>query len=141
MSFELSNCIAFVTSSTVKAITEDFDRRLKKKGSTRKQWTALYFINSNKDITQNDLAKKMSIQDPSLARLLDRMQRDSLILRIENAGDRRKNFLELTQKGHDIIEALSEEGERFCNILIENITNDELECFESTLKKMLNNIK
>lgn len=142
MAFDLSNCIGFVTNTAIKKITEDFNRRLEKKGSTRIQWIALYFLYDTKKImSQKELAVLMNIQDSSLARLVDRMERDGLIKRIENSGDKRVKFLELTEDGRLKIEALLPEGERFSELLLEDITYEELVIFNKVVEKMLNNIK
>lgn len=141
MAFDLSNCIGFVTNTAIKMISEDFNKRLERQGSTRIQWIALYFLNkADKSMSQKELAGLMNIQDPSLARLVDRMERDGLIMRVGNSEDKRIKFLELTEKGRCKIEALMPEGEQFNELLLEGISDEELECFNHVVEKMLHNI-
>ncbi|WP_245570843.1 MarR family winged helix-turn-helix transcriptional regulator [Anaerovorax odorimutans] len=138
----MSKCIGFVTNTTMKTITEDFNRRLEKQGMTRIQWIALYFLNrADKSISQKQLASLMNIQDSSLARLIDRMERDGLINRVENSDDKRVKFLELTEVGRERIDELLPLGKHFSDLLLEDITDEELDIFDNILKKMLNNIK
>lgn len=141
MVFDLSSCVGFVTSNATKKISEDFNSRLEKKGSTRIQWIALYFLYTN-DILMNqkELASLMNIHDPSLARLMDRMERDELIVRVENPEDKRSKLLQLTEQGRVKIEALMGDGEEFSQLLLENVTDEELKTFNSVLEKMLVNI-
>ena len=142
MDFDLSNCIGFVTNTTTKAVTEDFNRRLEKCGSTRIQWIALYFLlKADQSMSQKELAALMNIQDSSLARLIDRMERDGLLRRIENPNDRRMKFLELTEAGRLKADALMPHGQDFSNLLLENITDEEVEVFYRVLDKLLKNIK
>ncbi len=141
MDFDLSKCIGFVTTSAIKTITKDFNRRLEKYGSTRIQWIALYFLlTADKAMSQKELAALMNIQDPSIARLIDRMERDGLLHRIENPKDKRMKFLELTETGQLKAEALMPYGQEFSDLLLEDITDEEVEIFQKVLKKMLNNI-
>ena len=142
MKFNLSECIGFITNTTMKFVSEDFNRRLEAKGSTRIQWIALYFLNEeNKSISQKELATLMNIKDSSLARLVDRMERDGLINRVENPKDKRVKFLELTNDGRNKIEILLPEGKYFSDLLLEDITEEELVTFYRVLDKMSNNIK
>ena len=142
MDFDLSKCIGFVTNTTTKAVTEDFNRRLEKYGSTRIQWIALYFLlKADQSMSQKELAALMNIQDPSLARLIDRMERDGLLRRIENPEDKRMKFLELTEAGRLKADALMPHGQEFSNLLLEDITDEEVEIFYRVLDKLLKNIK
>jgi DNA-binding MarR family transcriptional regulator len=140
--FDLSKCIGFVTTSAIKTVTEDFNRRMIKYGSTRIQWIALYFlINTDKEMSQKELAALMNIQDPSLARLIDRMERDGLIQRIENQKDKRMKILKLTEAGRLKAETLMHYGQEFSDLLLEDISDEEVEIFHKVLDKMLNNIE
>ncbi len=142
MSFDLSKCIGFVTDTAVKNITENFNRRLEKEGSTRIQWVAMYFLSkAEKPISQKELALLMKIQDPTLARLVDRMERDGLLVRVENIEDKRVKFLELTEKGIVKINELMPIGEKFSELLLENVSREELDVFERVLDKMTHNIE
>ncbi|MCQ4935224.1 MULTISPECIES: MarR family winged helix-turn-helix transcriptional regulator [Anaerotignum] len=142
MDFDLSKCIGFVTTSAIKIVTEDFNRRMIKYGSTRIQWIALYFLlNTDKEMSQKELASLMNIQDPSLARLIDRMERDGLIRRIENQKDKRMKILELTEAGRLKAESLMHCGQEFSDLLLEDISDEDVEIFHKVLDKMLNNIE
>ena len=142
MDFDLSKCIAFVTSTAIKTVTKDFNKRMEKHGSTRIQWTALYFLlKADKPMSQKELAVLMNVQDPSLARLIDRMERDQLLRRIENPRDKRVKILELTEAGRSKAEALMPYGQEFSDLLLEDITDEEVEIFQKVLKKMVRNIE
>lgn len=142
MEFDLSKCIGFVTDTAIKTITENFNQRLERLGSTRIQWIALYFLDcTEKAINQKDLAALMNVQDSTMARLVDRMERDGLIKRLEDPNDRRIKLLELTHNGKAKIDELMPAGIDFSNLLLKDISPEELEIFECVLSKMINNIK
>jgi len=139
--FDLSNCIGFVTSTAMKEVTEDFNRRLEKYGSTRIQWIALYFLlRAKSPLSQKELAALMNVQDSTLARLIDRMERDGLLNRSENPNDKRMKFLELTEFGRTKAEELMPQGEDFSNLLLKDIPEEEIKIFNSVLDKILKNI-
>lgn len=142
MDFDLSKCIGFVTTSAIKIVTEDFNKRMLKYGSTRIQWIALYFLyTSEKELSQKELAMLMNIQDPTLARLIDRMERDGLLHRFENPKDKRMKLLKLTEDGRLKAEKLMHYGQEFSDLLLEDITDEEVKIFNEVLRKMLHNIE
>ncbi len=121
-------------------ISEAFGRRLECKGITRIQWIALYYLGLTQNTNQKELALKMNIKDSSVTRLLDRLERDGLVIREKNPNDRRVTNVVLTEKGKEMREKMLPEGEKFSNMLLDGIDADELQVFEKVLSTMVNNI-
>ncbi len=105
------------------------------------QWIALYYLGLEECINQKELAEKMQIKESTVARLVDRMERENLVERQRNENDRRVFNLVLTEKGLRYRETLLPEGEKFNDIVSKDITEDEMETFMSVLKKMVSNVK
>lgn len=142
INFDLTRCIGYVTDTSIKKVSEDFNRRLEAKGMTRIQWIALYYLRKEgRPLRQVELASRMRIKGPTLARLVDRMERDGLIRRVGSQQDKRVNELELTEFGLQRIDELLPIGEHFNEILLNGITDEEQEVFERVLAKLLANIK
>lgn len=125
----------------MKQITDVFGRRLEKKGVTRIQWIALYYLGKSGTLNQNELAGYMDIKDSTVARLVDRMERDELVSRKKNEKDRRVTILSLTQKGKAMREELLPEGQIFSDEVMVGISDEELENFNNVMYKMLENVK
>ncbi len=138
--FDLETCVAFITNNTAKKIAEAFNERLQPLGITRVQWIALYFLGEKESITQKELAEKMNIKDSTLARLIDRMEKEGYVERVKNSGDRRFTNLVLTAKGSKSREKYLVEGEKLSAQCSKNISKEEIEIFTKVLKKMLDNI-
>ncbi len=138
--FELDNCIAFITNTVSKKIAEAFEKKLTDYKITRTQWIALYFINKNKMITQRELSDKLSLKEPTVARLLDKMEYWGWLVRISSEQDKRKKLLRLTQQGKKIEAEISIVAEQFRDDLIKGISNKDLAIYDSVLNRMLKNI-
>lgn len=110
--FDIDTCVAFITNSSAKRIAECFNDRLSKLGITRVQWIALYFMGKYENISQSELAEKMDIKASSVARLIDRMERDEYVIRQRDENDRRIIHLVLTEKGKELREKIMPEGEK-----------------------------
>lgn len=138
--FDLETCIAFITNNMAKKISDAFNERLMKQGVTRVQWIALYFLGLQNQISQIELAQKMDIKASSVARLIDRMERDGYVHRVKSIEDRRVYYLKITEKGTKLRESLLPEGEKMSRLISTNISDEEIIVFKNVLKKMTENI-
>ena len=140
--FNLDTWVAHIADNSTKFIAGAFDQRLSKKGVTRVQWIALYYLGlNNNNMSQKELAEKMHIKESTVARLIDRLEREELVERRHSEEDRRVINLVLTEKGLKYREELLPEGEQFNDIVSQDITEEEMKLFCLILEKMVNNIK
>lgn len=139
--FNLDDCIAFVTCKGAKDLADTLEKRLNNFNITRSQWIALYYIENNNMITQKQLADKMSLKEPSVVRLLDKMELYGWVNRISSNDDKRMKFLMLTDSGREIETAMLDVAEKFKSDVLNDISHEDLDVFKSTLNKMLINIE
>jgi len=139
--FNLDDCIAFVTCKGAKDLADTLEKRLNNFNITRSQWIALYYIENNNMITQKQLADKMSLKEPSVVRLLDKMELYGWVNRISSNDDKRMKFLMLTDSAKEIETAMLDVAEKFKSDVLNGISHEDLDVFKSTLNKMLINIE
>jgi len=85
----------------------DPDLMLKSLGFGRAHHRALYFVSRNPGMTVAELLSILKITKQSLARVLRQLINDDYIVQNEGENDRRKRLLFPTQKGRELIRALS----------------------------------
>jgi len=139
--FNLDDCIAFITCKGAKDLADSLEKRLNHYNITRSQWIALYYIKNNNMITQKQLADKMSLKEPSVVRLLDKMELYGWVNRISSNDDKRMKFLVLTDSGKEIETAMLDVAEKFKSDVLNGISLEDLDVFKATLNKMLINIE
>ena len=139
--FNLDDCIAFVTCKGAKDLADSLEKRMNHYNITRSQWIALYYIKNNNMITQKQLADKMSLKEPSVVRLLDKMELYGWVNRISSNDDKRMKFLVLTDSGKEIETAMLDVAEKFKSDVLNGISPEDLDVFKATLNKMLINIE
>lgn len=139
--FNLDDCIASITSRSAKKLADCFEKRLNYYNITRTQWIALYYISINKMITQKQLADKMYLKEPTVVRMLDKMELIGWVIRVNSENDKRIKLLSLTDKGQKIETEMLDIAEKFRNDVISDISPKELESYKSVLNKMLSNIE
>ena len=138
--FDLDTCLGFITNNVAKEIAECFNDRLNLVGITRVQWIALYYLGEGETISQCELAEKMGIKASSVARLIDRMEREEYVLRKRSQEDKRRVDLYITDKGKELREKLLPEGEKMSKLVSKGISDEEIEIFKKVLKKMSINL-
>ncbi|WP_291570146.1 MarR family winged helix-turn-helix transcriptional regulator [Clostridium sp. UBA4548] len=138
--FYLDDCIGIITSRGTKHIIDAFNNRLAVYNITRVQWIALYYIGRNEGITQKELSEEMDLKESTVARLIDRLEKENTVQRIKDAKDRRISKLYLTEEGKEKREALLPIGENFSNEAIKGISENDLEIFKEVLNKIVINL-
>ncbi|WP_052303156.1 MarR family winged helix-turn-helix transcriptional regulator [Carnobacterium sp. 17-4] len=100
------------------------------------------FLNNSKseDVFQKDIEKKFSMRRSTTSKMLKSMEDKGLIKRISIEKDARVKKLQLSEKGQSLVEEVTREYQRIENLLIEGLTEEELEQFFKTIHKMQQNM-
>ncbi len=139
--FNIDDCIGFITNKCSKKISDEFNRRLQEYGVTRVQWIAIFYIGKyDNGIFQRELSDLMNVKESSMVRLIDRMEKEELVIRKKNDNDRRITSIFLTDKGIILRNKLLPLGEQFQKDATIGISSEELDIFKKVLEKMVNNI-
>ncbi|MGD1822832.1 MAG: MarR family winged helix-turn-helix transcriptional regulator [Pleomorphochaeta sp.] len=137
--FNLDDCFALITSRSGKVFAKVLDEELLTHGIPRTEWIAMYYIYNSENITQKGLADKMSVREPTIARMLQKMENNDFLLRIGSEEDKRIKYLSLTKKGESLFLNLLPIVEEFKKNTILGIDEKDLEIFSKVLNKMIEN--
>jgi len=137
-----------VTKMTIRRVLTE---RLAEEGITLRQWEVLAALALDPEQTQVRMADKMGIEAPTLAGIVNRMERDGWLERQTDADDRRRRKLIPTPKAeeiwqrasalcHDIrrqaVKSLSDaeldDLKRMCQQIQANLSSPELASEEET---------
>lgn len=134
--FKLENCVSYIATNASKDLAEGFERKLKKQGISRVQWTALYYIGANESVNQKQLSQLMRIKESSTTRLIDRMSKEGYIVRQNNESNRRIVEIVLTQKGKQLREQSLHLGQEYSDYISSDISSEDMDTFIMVLEKM-----
>jgi DNA-binding MarR family transcriptional regulator len=81
----------------------------------------------------------MSVKEPTVVRLIQKMEQEGLLTRFGIAGDKRVKQLHLTKKGTNLYHELLPVAEKFMNDTIEGISKENLQILKDTLSMMVYN--
>lgn len=77
-------------------------------------------------IHQNTLADHVGIEGPSLVRLLDRLEKQGLVWRRDDPGDRRAKGLWLTEQGHTLAALFEKELDLVRNEILKQVDASDI---------------
>ncbi|EKF58352.1 MarR family transcriptional regulator [Agrobacterium albertimagni AOL15] len=118
-----------------------FDAAVREEGLTLARARALFAIARRGPMTQKELAEELEIETPTLVRVLDGMARQDLIVRTEDANDRRAKRIAMTEAGklafdrmHVLAAGLREE-------IADEISESDIEIALSVVRRLTRNLQ
>jgi MarR family transcriptional regulator for hemolysin len=109
------------------ALRREIDQRVRGFGLTDATWRPLLYLGRLGDgVRQTDLAAALDIEDPSLVRLLDVLERAHLLERIDDPEDRRTKRLRMTETGRETYAQVAAVHAEFTARVLEDVTPEDL---------------
>lgn len=96
----------------------------------------LYLLGKNDYVYQNQLAKLAQVQPGSLTQVLEKMEKDQLIIRERDKNDRRMIYVRLSKRGREQLEKNINYHQDFQRFVTEPLSDEEVDQFIATLDKL-----
>ncbi len=125
---------------TVQAMTNHAERVLKPYGLTVEQYVLLKNIPEDDTLSQNQLCEIVEKSAANVTRILDRLEKKSLVRRKQNPADRRSTLLVLTVQGKEMVEKVYVLFESFSEHLTKGIPSHEQDLLMEFLDRIRGNL-
>ncbi|ASS73648.1 MarR family transcriptional regulator [Tumebacillus algifaecis] len=96
----------------------------------------LAHLKQNGKSRPSDLAKILGLTPPTLSYLSEKLVEKKLAVRMVNESDRRINYLGITDKGDEVLQRASLEGQKLRTNLFEKLTEEERVQLANLYKKL-----
>jgi MarR family transcriptional regulator for hemolysin len=111
-------------------------------GHTQARWEALYWIAvSRGEATQRELAECVGIEEPTLVRMLHRLEQEGLVERRASQADRRTKTIVLTKAAEPHLKAMSGVIDDLREDVLKNIKPEEIAVCVAVLDRMLERLE
>ncbi|OSY87819.1 hypothetical protein WH52_10370 [Tenacibaculum holothuriorum] len=139
---DIENTLAPWLGKTVKMIDNHIQEMFyaKEISLTKIQWVLLKRLGEKNGVPQQELAFLTGRDKTSLTRLINTMEKKSLVARIPSKSDRRINHIHLTKKGALLLKETMPIMEGFAKSLQENISEEEIKHAINVIKKVQENL-
>jgi len=119
----------------------EIDQRVRAFGLTDATWRPLLYLGRMGDgVRQTDLAAALTIEHPSLVRLIDALEREGLVERLEDPDDRRSKRLWMTAAGRATYAQVAAIHASLADAFVKDVSATELALCYSVLDRVLSGI-
>lgn len=108
-------------------------------GASGETAAAVIMLGANPNLTAGAVAQALAITPSGVARLIDRLEADGIVIR-KSGSDQRVVVLELTQEGHRLRSAALEARAIVLRKCLVGISADEIKAIAPILDKMIQNL-
>jgi DNA-binding MarR family transcriptional regulator len=91
---------------------------------------------THKPMTQNDLSRKLLVDKSNITGLLDRLEKQGLLVRTNVEGDRRSYHVELTKEGRRVVNKLDKRYTGAVEAVMNELTPEEHDLLIRLTKKV-----
>ena len=132
---------AALINSASRALTRLNDRKLKQLGLTYGQMPVLVALSTGNALSQKELAQLARIEQPSMAQLLSRMERDGLVTRAPDPADGRASLISLTARAKAKLPLARAALEDTNDQALDGFGDKEVETLRKLLSRFLANLE
>jgi MarR family transcriptional regulator, transcriptional regulator for hemolysin len=119
----------------------EIDQRVRAFALTDATWRPLLYLGRmGNGVRQTDLAAALAIENPSLVRLIDALERAGLVERLEDPDDRRSKRLWMTAVGRETYAKVAAVHKSLADDFVKDVSAAELDLCYSVLERVLRSI-
>lgn len=103
---------------------------------TPPQFIALQWLFDEGDMTIGELSNKMYLACSTTTDLVDRMEKNNLVMRVKNPSDRRVVQIHLLEEGERIIDEVIKKRQAYLEEVLTNFSVEEIQLLQTNLMKL-----
>jgi MarR family transcriptional regulator, organic hydroperoxide resistance regulator len=103
---------------------------------TPPQFVALQWLFEFGDMTIGELSNKMYLACSTTTDLVDRMEKNKLVMRVKDPNDRRVVRIHLLEEGERIIEEVIDKRQAYLQGVLKDFSSEEVESLRESLLKL-----
>jgi MarR family transcriptional regulator, transcriptional regulator for hemolysin len=140
--YDLGDSIGYIINHTAKAFVRALDSQLRAKvGVTAGQWKVLVMLVDQNGLTQKEIAERLALDGATLIPIIDKMEKDNLVVRKVDPADRRNNRIYRTEmadlKWHKMMECAL----NIMEISLKGISDENVEIMKNVLENICQNLR
>ena len=140
--FKRGELYSFITGKASTAIARRLQKNFKQAGVdiTIEQWSVLYHLWKQDGLSQQQLCDATYRDKPSITRLVDNLEKLSLVKRVASKNDRRMNMIYLEKTAIELQDKTMELANQTLNESLEGVTIEQIEIAKMVLQKVYDNL-
>lgn len=141
VTFEREQSSGYLTNWAARLFARSIDRRLGMLGLSSGYMPVFFALADGAALSQTALATHASVEQPTMAATLKRMERDGLIARTPDPADRRSALVSLTPRAQEKLNGVRAAGLEVNDIAMGPLTAAEQAQYLSLLRRVIGGLE
>jgi MarR family transcriptional regulator, transcriptional regulator for hemolysin len=140
--YDFENSIGFIVNKAARAFVKALDSELHDRvGITVGQWKVIVMLVKHNGLTQKEIADKLGLEGPTLIPVIDKMEKEELVLRKVDPSDRRNNRIYRTEKADALWDRMMQCASKVRQASVKEISEADLKIMRAALDKIWHNLR
>jgi MarR family transcriptional regulator for hemolysin len=140
--YDFQNSIGFIVNKTAKAFVKALDSELREKvGVSVGQWKVMVMLVNQDGLTQKEIAERLGLEGPTLIPIIDKMEKDNLVVRRVDSSDRRNNRIYRTEKANELWSEMVKCAVRVRQVSLKDLSDANIEITRNVLENVYQNLR
>ena len=140
--YDFGNSIGYIINRTAKAFVKALDSQLREKvGVTVGQWKVLVMLVDQNGLTQKEIADRLGLEGATLIPIIDKMEKDKLVIRKVDPADRRNNKIYRTEMADVLWGKMVQCASNIKEISLEGIPDENVKIMKDVLENIWQNLR
>jgi MarR family transcriptional regulator, transcriptional regulator for hemolysin len=140
--YDFRNSIGYIINRTAKAFIKALDSQLREKvGVTAGQWKVLVMLVDQNGLTQKEIADRLGLDGATLIPIIDKMEKDKLVVRKVDPADRRNNRIYRTERAEALWDKMIQCVSSIKEISLKGIPDQNVKIMKDVLENIWQNLR
>ena len=136
----LDDFLAYLLARASHMVSEDYSIILKEAGFDRPRWRILASLSDYDKMTIGELARKVLMKQPTLTKILDKMEEENLVERQNSKEDRRAIRIAITKNGKEKVSELLIKAKKHEKAILKKYSKAEEMALKQALRILIDRI-
>lgn len=133
----LEDYLSYLLARASHLIAEDFALILKQADFDRSRWRILASLSDYDKVAIGELANRVLMKQPTLTKILDRMEQENLVRRQHSKADRRSVKVVITPEGREKVAELLRQAKEHERAVLKEYSAEEEEILKRVLRTLI----
>ncbi|MDQ3976656.1 MAG: MarR family transcriptional regulator [Thermoproteota archaeon] len=140
--YDFQNNIGFIVNKTAKAFVKALESELREKvGVTVGQWKVMVMLINQDGLTQKEIAERLGLEGPTIIPIIDKMEKDDLVVRKVDPSDRRNNKIFRTEKANELWNEMLKCATKVRQVSLKDIPEVNIDITKKVLEHIYQNLR
>jgi len=140
--YDFGNNFGYIINRTAKAFVGALDSQLREKvGVTASQWKVLAVLVNQDGLTQKEIAERLDLDGATIIPIIDKMEKDKLVVRKVDPADRRNNRIYRTEMADLQWHKMMECALNIKEISLKGIPDESVKIMKDVLENIWYNLR